>query len=52
MITDKLNAGGGSHIPSVNRLLFLMNVYTAFDNNIFWARFFLESPNSPVLISV
>jgi len=29
-----------------------MNVCTAFDNIIFWAWFFLESPNSKVLISL
>ena len=43
---------GGGYVPSVNRLLFLMNVCTAFDNNIFWARFFWESPNNNVLISL
>jgi hypothetical protein len=43
---------GESYVPSVNCLLFLINVCTAFDNNIFWAWFFLESPNSKVLISL
>jgi hypothetical protein len=44
--------GGGSYVPSVNRLLFLINVCTAFDNNIFWDRSFWESPNNNVLISL
>jgi hypothetical protein len=39
--------GWGSYVPSVNRLLFLMNVCTAFDNKIFW-----KSPNNNVLISL
>ena len=42
----------GGYVPSVNRLLFLMNVCTAFDYNISWAWFFLESPNSKALRSV
>ena len=44
--------GGGLHVCSlsVNRLLFWMNVCTAFDNSIFWAWFIWESPNSKVLI--
>ena len=33
----------GGYVPSVNRLLFLMNACTAFDNSIFWAWFFLVS---------
>jgi hypothetical protein len=41
--------GGESYVPSVIRLLFLMNVGTAFDNKIFWAWLFGESPNSKVL---
>jgi hypothetical protein len=44
--------GGGSYVPSVIRLLFLMNVGTAFDNKIFWAWRFWESPNSKVLTSL
>jgi len=51
MITDKLNRGG-SYVPSVNHLLFLMNVCTAFESNIFWAWSFWESPNNNVLISL
>jgi len=42
----------GGYVPSVNRLLFLMNVCTAFDNKIFWAWSFWESPNNKVLISL
>jgi hypothetical protein len=39
--------------PSVNCLLFLMNVCTAFDNKMFWAWSFWESPNTKyVLISL
>ena len=41
--------GGGSYVPSVIRLLFLMHVGTAFDNKICWAWLFGESPNSKVL---
>ena len=44
--------GWGSYVPSVNHLLFLLNVCTAFDNKIFWARSFWESPNNKVLISL
>ena len=44
--------GDGSYVTSVFRLLFLMNVGTAFDNNIFWAWLFGESPNSKVLTSL
>jgi hypothetical protein len=40
------------HWDSVNRLLFLMNVCTAFVNKIFWAWLFWESPNSKVLTSL
>ena len=35
--------GGGRYVPSVNHLLFLLNVCTASDNNIFWSCFFWES---------
>ena len=38
-----------SYVPSVIRLLFLVKVGTAFDNKIFWAWLFGESPNSKVL---
>ena len=49
-IADKLKKRG-SYVPSVNRLLFLMNVCTAFDTKIFWAWPFWESPNNKVPIS-
>ena len=41
--------GGGSYVPSVIRLLFLMNAGAGFDNKICWAWLFGESPNSKVL---
>ena len=41
--------GGGSYVPSVIRLLFLMNAGTGFDNKICWAWLFGESLNSKVL---
>jgi hypothetical protein len=37
--------GGGGYVSSVNRLLLLMNVCTAFDSKIFWAWFLY--PRSP-----
>ena len=43
---------GWGYVPSVNHLLFLMNVCTAFDSKIFWARSFWESPSKKVLISL
>jgi hypothetical protein len=42
----------GRYVPSMNHLLFLLNVCTAFDNKIVWARSFWESPNNKVLISL
>ena len=43
---------GGGYVPSVNDLLLLMNVCTAFAHIIFCAWSSCESPNNKVLVTL